>query len=45
MYGRTDRQTDMTELIVENCAPLGYYAASNAIFLLTFRDNLSFPFK
>jgi hypothetical protein len=41
----TDGQTDMTELIDENCAPLSYYAASNAIYLPTFRDNLSVPFQ
>jgi len=27
----------------ENCALLGYYAASNGNFLPTFRDNLSVP--
>jgi hypothetical protein len=27
----------------ENCALLGYYAASSGNSLLTFRDNLSFP--
>ena len=27
----------------ENCALLGYYAASSGNFLLTFRDNSSFP--
>ena len=41
----TDGQTDMTELIVENCAPPGYYVAVNHISLLTFRDNLSVPFQ
>jgi hypothetical protein len=28
---------------LENCALLGYYAASNGNFLPTFRDNLSVP--
>ena len=27
----------------ENCAQLGYYAASNGNFVLTFRDNLTVP--
>ena len=27
----------------ENCALLGYYAASRGSFLQTFRDNLSMP--
>jgi len=27
----------------ENCAQLGYYAASNGNFLPMFRDNLSVP--
>jgi len=27
----------------ENCAQLGYYAANNGTFLLTFRDNLTVP--
>jgi len=27
----------------ENCALLGYYAASSGNFLPTFRNNLSFP--
>jgi len=26
-----------------NCALMGYYAACNGNYLLTFRDNLSFP--
>jgi hypothetical protein len=29
--------------VAENCALLGYYAASSGNFLSTFRDNLSFP--
>jgi hypothetical protein len=29
----------------ENCALLGYYAASSGNFLPTFRDNLSVPFS
>jgi len=29
--------------LYENCALLGYYAASNGNFLPTFRDNLSVP--
>ena len=29
--------------ILENCALLGYYAASSGNFLPTFRDNLSVP--
>jgi hypothetical protein len=29
----------------ENCAPLGYYAASSGNSLLTFRENLSVPFS
>ena len=27
--------------VAENCAILGYYAASSGYFLATFRDNLS----
>jgi hypothetical protein len=27
----------------ENCALLGYYAASSGVFLQTFRDNISVP--
>ena len=51
---RTDRQTDVTRLAVcvisgflhevaENCAVLGYYAASSGNFLRTFQDYLSVP--
>jgi hypothetical protein len=29
--------------ILENCAILGYYAASSGNFLPTFRDNVSVP--
>ena len=29
--------------VAEYCAVLGYYAASNGIFLPTFRDNISLP--
>ena len=29
--------------VAENCALLGYYAASSENFLPTFRDNLSVP--
>jgi hypothetical protein len=29
--------------VAENCALLGYYAASSGNFLPTFRDNLSVP--
>jgi len=29
----------------ENCAFLGYYAASRVNFLQTFRDNLSVPLQ
>jgi hypothetical protein len=29
--------------LAENCALLGYYAASSGIFLPTFRDNLFVP--
>jgi len=42
---RMDGRTDMTELIVQNCAPLGYYVAVIPISLLKFRDNLSIPLK
>jgi hypothetical protein len=31
--------------ILENCALLGYYAASSGNFLPTFRDNVSVPFS
>ena len=31
------------EVLCENCAPLGYYAASSGNFVPTFRDNLSVP--
>jgi hypothetical protein len=40
-----DGQTDMTELIVENHALLGYYSASNGNSFLKFRDNLSVSFQ
>jgi len=30
-------------MILENCAFLGYYAASNSNFLQMFRNNLSVP--
>jgi hypothetical protein len=37
---RTDRQTDMTKLIVaEICAVLGYYAALSGRSVPTFRGN------
>jgi len=29
--------------VAENCALLGYYAASNVNFLPTFRDKISVP--
>jgi len=31
--------------VVENCALLGYYAASSGNLLPTFQDNLSVPFS
>ena len=31
--------------VAENCALLGYHAASSGNFLPTFRDNLSGPFQ
>jgi hypothetical protein len=31
--------------VSENCTLVGYYAASNGIFLPTFLDNLLFPFS
>ena len=31
--------------VVENCALLGYYAATSGNFLQTFRDNLSAPYS
>jgi hypothetical protein len=33
------------ELFHQNCALIGYYAASSGNFLPTFRDNLSVPFS
>ena len=51
---RTDRQTDVTRLIVcmisgfrheaaENCALLGYHAVGSGNFLPTFQGNISVP--
>jgi hypothetical protein len=36
---------DFLREVDENCALLGYYAASSGNFLPTFRDNLSAPFQ
>ena len=41
----TDRQTGMTELIVENHDLLGYYSGNKGNSLLTFWDNLSVRFQ
>jgi hypothetical protein len=39
----TSRHLSFRREVDENCAVMGYYAASSGNFLPTFRDNLSFP--
>ena len=41
--GKQRQTPNLTNAIPENCALLGYYAASSGNFLPTFRDNLSVP--